>query len=88
MTPQELTIECAKAINECAGTGIEPKIALKIPESKRCSHNRYPWGKTGPKGMAVQFGLDGYDTVIFDAIDLLAFLIANDVVDCEVRNGI
>ena len=80
MTPQELAMRCIKAINDSAKSGISPKITLKLPESKKASHTRYPWGRKGPKGTAVAFGFDGFDTVMFDAVDLLAFLAANGVV--------
>ena len=80
MTPQELALSCIKAINESYGSGISPKITLKLPESKKASHTRYPWGRKGPKGTAIAFGFDGFDVVVFDAVDLLAFLAANGVV--------
>lgn len=87
MKPSDLARMCADAINSSNTTGSEPRISLKLPESKRASHTRYPWGKKGPKGIAVEFGFDGYDTVIFSAVDVLAYLAANGVVEIASEKG-
>lgn len=75
MTPEQLAAECIKAINIARFTGLNSTIALKLPESKSSSTDRYPWGRKGPKGDVVEFG-DGYEIVVFDAVDVLAFVYA------------
>lgn len=81
MTIQELVIQCADAINNATTSEIESMatISLKLPEGKAASRHRYPWGRSGPKGTVVSWGHGGYDVVLFNAYDVLAYLIAMGV---------
>lgn len=85
MKPDELARICVNAINNSVEG--KPKITVKLPESKRASKKRYPFGRKGPVGTAVAFGFGGYDTVIFDAVDMLAFLVAEGVVKMEANHA-
>jgi hypothetical protein len=72
---KDLAQSCAKAINDSHATPfITPRISLKMPEDKKCPKQRHLFGAKSPVGVVTEFGFDGYDTVIFDAIDVLAYL--------------
>jgi hypothetical protein len=84
MTLKELAELCANAINT-TGKEYTPRITLRLPEGDAGSRYRFLSGRKSPKGTIVAWGFDGYDTVVFDAVDVLAFLTACGVV--EIKNG-
>jgi hypothetical protein len=80
----DLARACANAINQKSITGISsgtPMISLKLPENKHCPKQRKLFGKKGPYGNVVAFGFDGFDTVLFNAIDVLAYLTAMRLIE-------
>jgi hypothetical protein len=78
MTIDELAAECIKAINQKSLPGLEKSkacITLKLPETKgepRC--RKLGKGKS-PMGEVVSRE-DKYDVVVFDAVDVLAWIVA------------
>ena len=71
MKLEEIVSACLKSIRDCKGTPFTPKITLKMPENNKCPRRRKLFGRLGPYGDVVAFGFDGYDTVIFDAKEVL-----------------
>jgi hypothetical protein len=49
-------------------------ITVILPESKSAPKRRRIFGNSGPFGNLVTWGFDGYDTVIFDAQEVLDFI--------------
>lgn len=78
MTLKELATQAIKAINETPKP-IEPKITLIIPGVWRKSNKRRLCNG-GPVGDIVEETTNGL-TVIFDAVDVLAFCAAKGVVN-------
>jgi hypothetical protein len=79
----DLARVCVNAINQKAIHGLSgaPMISLELPENKHCPKQRKLFGKKGPFGQVVAFGFDGFDTVLFNAIDVLAYLTAMGLVE-------
>jgi hypothetical protein len=82
MDPKQLAKLCVENINACNQAGWDPKLSLKLPEGNPMYKYRAPFGPKGPKGKIVQWGIpEGFDTCIFDTLDLLAYLVACGVVE-------
>jgi hypothetical protein len=76
MTLEELKDKCEVAI---AFKGVidlpgPATISLKLPEAKQAPRQRRIFGKTGPMGNVVAWGFDGFDTVVFNAKEVLDFI--------------
>lgn len=87
MTFRELANECAKAINQPANASLSgpATISLVMPSRKNGdSRKRYLAGRRSPLGDVVEEITDG-EVVLFDAIDVLAWLKANDLADIMVK---
>jgi len=84
----ELVNACAKNINECNRAGIKkPRIQLLLPMKLNHADRRYPFGRKGPSGEIMVWGMESkngpVDVCLFDTIDLLAFLVARGSVTAE-----
>lgn len=84
MTLEELAVQAIESINETPKP-FEAKLTLIMPGVWRKSNKKrlMPKGKC-PIGSIVQETNNGL-TVLFDAVDILAFCIANGV---EIKTGI
>jgi hypothetical protein len=85
MSLDELKQICEKAINYRGFINLPGKarITLNLPESKNAPRRRRIFGKSGPFGNVVAWGFDGYDTVIFDAQEVLDFIIGVQTLEGE-----
>lgn len=88
MTLQELAISCAKAINQKLVPGFEnskPGVTIRMPPKRYEAEKRrlVPKGKC-PMGIVLSRG-EEYDVVAFDAVELLAWCVANSGGKIKVR---
>ncbi|MHC1739688.1 MAG: hypothetical protein AB9897_01100 [Anaerolineaceae bacterium] len=77
MTPKELLKVCEKAIEDNKLKNTPPSIALNLPAGKGYPKRRRLFGKVGPYGEVLQWGINGMDTVAFDAKFVVSFIKAN-----------
>lgn len=78
MTLEELAEMAAQAINQHNSLGLssKPTITIRMPPSKHESKTRYLIGRGGcPRGTVVSRMVD-YDVVVFEAINVLAWVSA------------
>lgn len=75
MTIDELVNECRRAIVNKLTPQSRASISIKMSENPKCPKRRRLFGRRGPYGNVVAFGFDGFDTVIFDAVEILAYLV-------------
>lgn len=77
MNPEDLINECITAINKANIGKYPPRIFGKIKHAKYPREYCYPLGKGTPKAHIVSWEHeDGLDVVRYDAVELLAFLLA------------
>lgn len=80
MTRDELKTMCEKALQPTSMNFSKPCITIKMPENKHCPKTRKMFGQVmnparkSPVGQVVAWGFDGYDTVIFDAQEVLDYI--------------
>jgi hypothetical protein len=82
MKPEDLAAKCCRSINAVRNTKMSATIIIKMPENRRRTPKRR-MGKGGPEGSVVSFGYNGMDTVIFNAADVLAWLVATGAIKME-----
>jgi hypothetical protein len=84
MKPIELAQRCIDEINRYGESGHNDLgVTVYVLAGNPNSAYRYPFGRKGPRAKILQWDTPaGYDTVQFDALDLLAYLTANGV--CEI----
>jgi len=84
METMQLVAVCADCINRSNLAGVDPILPLRLPEGDPRSRERFLFGNGSPKGVVASWGVpDGYDIVLFDPIDVLAFLVAKKFVVSE-----
>lgn len=78
MKLDELKSHCEKALYHQKDIGLSGNamISLQLPENRKCPQKRRIFGRSGPYGHVVAFGFDGYDTILFDAKEVLDFIIS------------
>lgn len=76
MMLEELKRKCEGAINYRGLVDLPApaKIVLRLPENKKCPKRRRIFRQRGPMGDVVAWRFDGYDTVIFDAKEVLDYI--------------
>lgn len=77
MTLDELVEKCNKQIELRAKMGLlsPAKIVLQLPENKTRPKRRRIFRKRGPLGDVVQWGFGGFDVVMFDAKEVLDYVL-------------
>ena len=90
MNIYELSMLCVKAINQKSLPGLEkstPSVTLQMPPSRREARTRrlVPSGRC-PIG-SVLSRMGEYDIVVFDAVDLLAWCVANSNGGIKLEGG-
>ncbi len=75
MTIDELVDTCRRAIVNKLTPQSRARISIQMPENPKCPKRRRLFGRRGPYGDVVAFGFDGFDTVIFDAVEVLTYLV-------------
>jgi len=77
MKPEELMQECIETINRSTENGMSsPKIYVTVEHKNSKRNFCYPFGRGAPKARIHIWNQAGRDVVSFDALDLLAYLIA------------
>jgi hypothetical protein len=85
MKPEQLAKLCIDNINRSSEMKMKPQLSLVLPAGSSRAKHRQPFGKGGPRGTIVAWGIpEGKDTVIFNTIDLLAYLTAIGVIEVTV----
>lgn len=74
MNIDDLVRMCQNSIDHKLMPQSRAQISLKMPENKRCPKQRRLFGRIGPLGDVVSYGFDNMDVVIFDAVEVLAYI--------------
>jgi hypothetical protein len=76
MDIQTLKQHCENATKQTNTIGLSgpAMITLQMRENKKCPKRRKIFRNRGPFGNVVAYGFDGYDTVIFNAQEVLDFI--------------
>lgn len=76
MTIERLKELCEAAVNQTQIIGLNgpAMITVQMPENRKCPKQRKIFRNRGPLGRVVAYGFDGYDTVIFNAQEILDFI--------------
>lgn len=83
MNLYDLAKIAVEAINKVQDVeGMQPTVALRLPASKKKSHERRLIAPKAPKGIVVETGKE-YDTVVFNALAILVWLQDMGVVEFE-----
>ena len=75
MKIDKLQSACEKAIDLSKQNGLPAVITLNLPKGSINSKTRKLFGNLGPAGAIVAWGFGGYDTVMFNAQEVLSFIL-------------
>lgn len=81
MNIDQLREACTRTIESSEKTGFAPDIALQLPTRQGAGDNRRLFKNRGPVGKVVEFDRNGKDIVLFNAKEILEFLINWEAVD-------
>jgi hypothetical protein len=88
MNIQELANKAAEVINHAGKSGFpgQDTLQLVMPHRKKWAETRYLAGRNSPKGTYLDYCKDG-EIINFDAIDMLAWCVANGATGTAVIDG-